>query len=139
MLPADPATCLRARLWDRFVDLSVQDPMQRIVFDPFRPEDREDRPGVESAEQRLLQAFEMVDTHMQDRTSAAGDAFGIADCSAAPALFFAGIIVPFGSDRAALRGYLERLVECPSFGRVPVRARPFFGNFPFHDRIPGVP
>ncbi|WP_315899559.1 glutathione S-transferase family protein [Roseovarius atlanticus] len=136
MLPADPATCLRARLWDRFFDLYVQEPMQKIVFDSFRPEDRKDKTGVEAAEQRLMQAYEMVENHMKDRTWAAGDDFSIAECSAAPALFFAGIIVPFKSDQSALRGYFERLVDRPSFRRVLVEARPYFDNFPFRDRIP---
>ncbi len=136
MLPADPANCLQARLWDRFFDLYVQEPMQKIVFDSFRPEGEKDKTGVVAAEQRLMQAYEMVENHMKDRTWAAGDDFSIAECSAAPALFFAGIIVPFKFDQAALRGYFERLVDRPSFRRVLVEAQPYFGNFPFHDRIP---
>lgn len=136
MLPADPATCLQARLWDRFFDLYVQEPMQKIVFDSFRTEDQKDKTGVNAAEQRLAQAYEMVENHMKDRTWAAGDNFSIAECSAAPALFFAGIIVPFNFNQSALRGYFERLVERPSFRRVLVEAQPYFENFPFHDRIP---
>lgn len=136
MLPADPATCLQARLWDRFFDLYVQEPMQKIVFDSFRPADQKDKIGVDAAEQRLMQAYEMVENHMKDRTWAVGDDFSIAECSAAPALFFAGIVVPFKFDQAALRGYFERLVERPSFRRVLVEAQPYFENFPFHDRIP---
>ena len=136
ILPADPAICLRARLWDRFFDLYVQEPMQKIVFDSFRPEDQKDKVGVESAEQRLMQAYEMVEHRMKDRTWVAGDEFSIAECSAAPALFFAGIIVPFKFNQSALRGYFERLVERPSFRRVLVEAQPYFKNFPFHDRIP---
>lgn len=136
MLPTDPETCLRARLWDRFFDLYVQEPMQKIVFDSFRPDDEKDKTGVEAAEQRLMQAYDMVEEHMSDKTWAAGDSFSIAECSAAPALFFAGIIVPFKFNQSALRGYFERLVDRPSFRRVLVEAQPYFENFPFHDRVP---
>ncbi|MBF9041780.1 glutathione S-transferase family protein [Rhodobacterales bacterium HKCCE4037] len=136
MLPADPNTCLQARLWDRFFDLYVQEPMQKIVFDSFRPEAEKDRRGVVEAGERLNQAYAMVDAHMAGRIWAAGDAFSIAECSAAPALFFAGIIMPFGPAQTALHGYFERLVERASVRRVLVEAQPHFGNFPFSDRIP---
>jgi glutathione S-transferase len=136
MLPTDRDTCLKARLWDRFFDLYVQDPMQRIVFNTFRPEDKKDPVGVADAEQRLTMAYDMVEKHMTGRTWVVGDRFSIADCAAAPALFFAGIIVPFGFDQSALRAYFERLLEHPSFRRVVVEAQPYFDNFPFRDRMP---
>jgi glutathione S-transferase len=137
MLPADPETRLEARLWDRFFDLHVQDPMQRIVFDRIRPEHQRDPVAVADAERRLALAYDMLETRMTGRTWVVGDNFGIADCAAAPALFFAGIIVPFAFGQPALRTYFERLVERPSFKRVLGEARPYFRFFPFHDRIPG--
>jgi glutathione S-transferase len=91
---------------------------------------------VSEAEQRLQTAYAMIERHMADRKWAAGDAFSLADCAAAPALFFAGIIVPFGADQVALNGYFERLLERPSFARVLSEARPFFDYFPFRDRMP---
>lgn len=136
MFPADPKTCLQVRLWDRFFDLYVQDPMQRIVFDTFRPEDKRDPLGVANAEKNLVTAYGMIEKHMADRTWAAGNQFSIADCSAAPALFFASIIVPYQFEQRALRDYIERLVERPSFRRVLMEAQPWFDNFPFRDRIP---
>lgn len=136
MLPADPDRRLQARLWDRFFDLYVQGPMQKIVFDSFRPEDQKDAPGVAEAEQQLRQAYAMVERHMAGRDWAAGEAFSIADCAAAPALFFAGILVPFGADHPALEGYFERLVARPSVRRVLVEAQPWFEYFPFRERIP---
>ncbi len=135
MLPADPDTRLEARLWDRFFDLHVHEPMQRIVFDRLRPEDRRDADAVAEAEQRLVTAWNMVETRMTGRTWAAGADFSIADCAAAPALFFAGLLVPFG-DRPALQGYFDRLTGRPSCRRVLAEARPWFDHFPFRDRIP---
>jgi glutathione S-transferase len=136
LLPLDRDTCLKARLWDRFFDLYVQEPMQNIVLDTFRPVDQKDTLGVAAAEARLNQAYAMVEKHMSGRTWLAGDAFSIADCAAAPALFYAGIIVPFGLQQRALRAYFERLLERPAFRRVIVEAQPHFGNFPFREQMP---
>jgi glutathione S-transferase len=136
MLPSDPDTRLKARLWDRFFDLYVQDPMQRIVFNAFRSEDKKDPVGVADAEQRLTVAYQMIEKHMAERTWVVGDKFSIADCAAAPALFFAGIIVPFSFNQSSLRAYFERLLERPSVRRVLVEAQPYFGNFPFRDKMP---
>ncbi|WP_353474601.1 glutathione S-transferase family protein [Salipiger sp. H15] len=135
LLPADPETRLQARLWDRFFDLYVQGPMQKIVFDSFRPEAQKDRAGVEEAMAQLLVAYDLAERHLAGRTWAAGEEFGIADCAAAPALFFAGILHPFGEGHGALRGYFERLVARPSFRRVLLEAQPWFDNFPFRDRM----
>lgn len=136
MLPADPDACLSARLWDRFFDLYVQEPMQKIVLDTFRPDDKKDKVGVAEAEQRLFAAYAMVEKQVAVRKWIVGDSFGMADCAAAPALFFAGIIVPFGSDQTALRAYFERLLDRPSFRRVLTEARPYFDLFPLRDRMP---
>jgi glutathione S-transferase len=136
MLPADPDQRLESRLWDRFFDLHVQDPMQRIVFDRLRPRDQKSPAGVAEAEQRLASAYDMIESRMAGREWAAGDTFSLADCAAAPALFFAGIIVPFGSGHVALGAYFERLLERPSFRRVLVEAQPYFEHFPFRDRMP---
>jgi glutathione S-transferase len=136
MLPADPEIGLKARLWDRFFDLYVQDPMQRIVFDTFRPEGKKDSVGVADAEQRLMTAYAMIEKQAAEKTWIVGERFSIADCSAAPALFFAGIIVPFQSNQLALRAYFERLLERPSFRRVLVEALPYFDMFPFRHKMP---
>ncbi len=136
MLPADPETRLEARLWDRFFDLHVQDPMQRIVFDKLRPEDERDPLAVAAAEQRLVTAYDMIEKRMTGRTWVVGDNFSLADCAAAPALFFAAIILPFGFNQPALRAYFERLTDRPSFRRVLIEAQPYFQYFPFRDRMP---
>lgn len=136
MLPADPQTRLDARLWDRFFDLHVQDPMQRIVFDRIRPEEKRDAMTVADAEQRLVTAYDMIEKRMKGRIWVAGDDFSLADCAAGPALFFASIIVPFAFNQTALRAYFERLVERPSFQRVLIEAQPYFQFFPFCDKMP---
>lgn len=136
LLPAHPAECLQARLWDRFFDLYVHEPMQKMVFDSFRDEADKDHLGVAAAQQRLEVAYGMLEKHLSDKKWVTGESFSIADCAAAPSLFFASTLVPFGLNQSALRGYFERLIERPSFRRVLVEAQPYFANYPFHERIP---
>lgn len=136
MLPPDPDARLYARLWDRFYDLHVQEPMQKVVTDRIRPDDARDSFGVAEAERRLRTAYGMIERQMAGRTWATGEAFGIADCAAAPALFYAGIVVPFPDGHPHLGAYFERLLERPSFRRVLGEARPYFDMFPYRDRMP---
>jgi len=136
LLPADEAERLEARLWDRFFDLYVQVPMQKIVADRLRPDGEHDPRGVADAIATLMTAYDLIDRHMASRTWAIGESFSIADCAAAPALFYAGIVAPFSDHHSHLVAYFERLVERPSFMRVIAEARPYFQFFPFKDSIP---
>ena len=136
MFPADPAQRLDTRLWDRFFDLYVQEPLQKIVIDRLRPEGAKDPSGVLEARQRLQTAYRVVDRRMADRTWAIGGQFTLADCAAAPALFYASIVAPFPADHHHLGAYFERLLARPSFRRTLNEARPYFGLFPFKDQMP---
>jgi len=136
LLPKDEAACLDARLWDRFFDLYVQVPMQKIVTDRLRADGEHDPRGVADASAGLTTAYDMIERRMADRTWAAGEAFSLADCAAAPALFYAGIVAPFPDNHAHLAAYFERLVARPSFKRVIAEARPYFQYFPLRDRMP---
>jgi glutathione S-transferase len=136
LLPRDPGLALEARLMDRFFDLYVSVPMQTIVGDRLRPAGQKDPTGVAAAEDTLRTAYALAEQRLAGRTWAAGEAFGLADCSAAPALFYAGMLVPFAPAHPRLAAYFERLVERPSFARVLVEARPYLDNFPFRERIP---
>lgn len=129
LIPADPDLALRTRLADRFYDLYVHDPMQRIVGDKLRPEGKGDPYGVEVYRGLLRRAYEIIDADMADRTWAVGEAFTLADCAAAPPLFFANKLVPFGS-HANLAAYFERLTRRPSVARAFREAEPFLKYFP---------
>jgi glutathione S-transferase len=59
-----------------------------------------------------------------------GDAFSMADCAAAPALFYANMVMPFGDAHRHAAGYLGRLMERPSFARALEEARPYLGLVP---------
>jgi glutathione S-transferase len=134
LLPREREAALEVRTMDRLFDNYVMSPMQKIVSDFIRsPEDR-DRQGVEEARSLLSAAYAWLDGVMKGREWAAGDAFSLADCAAAPSLFYADWVHPIGESCRALRGYRARLLERPSFARAVDEARPYRVSFP-----PGAP
>jgi glutathione S-transferase len=134
MIPADPEAALAVRLADRFYDAHVHQPMQKIVADSLRPPGRADPHGVEEARATLVTAYRMLDADMAGRPWAAGEAFGLADCAAAPALFYANWVQPIAPEHPALAAYLARLRARPSFARVVEEARPYRHLFPAERR-----
>jgi glutathione S-transferase len=110
MIPADPDEALQVRLQDRFLDLYVHSPMQKIVGDRLRPPGEADPFGVKEAKARLELAYGMLDARLRDRTWIEGEHFTMADCAAAPPLFFGSMLVPFETGYPALGAYFERLV-----------------------------
>jgi glutathione S-transferase len=136
LLPADPELALQARLWDRFFDLYVSAPMQKIVADRLRPSGQNDLLGVEEAKGMLKRAYALAERQLEKRTWAIGDTFSMADCAAAPALFYADIVLPFSASHPNTAAYFNRLVERPSFARTLEEARPYFHMFPLRDGIP---
>ncbi|SHG94104.1 glutathione S-transferase [Kaistia soli DSM 19436] len=136
LIPDDADAQLEVRLLDRFFDLYVSVPMQKIVTDRLRPEGGTDPHGVAEAHAMLDLAYAMIETRMAGREWAAGDAFTLADCSALPALFFASIVHPFADDQRLLADYLDRLMQRPSVMRVLTEAQPYFGLFPYRDAMP---
>jgi glutathione S-transferase len=133
LIPADPKQTLDVRAWDRFFDLYIHNVMQRIVGDRLRPADKRDAYGVAESKAQLRIALDVVEKHMGGRTFASGDIFSIADCSAAPALFYANKVLPFDATHPSTAAYLRRLSERPSFARVLKEAEPFFQYFPKED------
>jgi glutathione S-transferase len=130
LIPADPDLALEVRLADRVLDLYVHQPMQKIVADRLRPEGAHDAHGVEMARAQLRTALDMTEAKMASRTWAAGEAFTLADCAAAPALFYADKVMPFGATHRSTAAYLGRLMQRPSFARVLEEAKPYFAMFP---------
>ncbi|HWP05715.1 MAG TPA: glutathione S-transferase family protein [Polyangiaceae bacterium] len=130
LLPKDPERARETRLRDRFYDLYVHEPMQRIVGDRLRPQDRRDPHGVEQAHATLALSYSMIEEDKATSEWAKGSAFTLADCAAAPALYYANKVHPFGAEHPRVAGYLERLLARPSFARVLAEAEPYFANFP---------
>jgi glutathione S-transferase len=129
-IPADAKAALQTRLRDRFYDLYVHLPMQKVVGDRLRPEAGKDPHGVEEARARIQSCYGMIDREVATKTWATGETFTIADCAAAPALFYASKVVPFGESHKNVIAYLDRLKARPSFARVIKEAEPYFAMFP---------
>ena len=129
-IPSDFDAAWQTRLRDRFYDLYVHEPMQKIVGDRLRPEGSKDPHGVEEAKTRLRTAYGLIDQQMAMQTWAMGEAFGLADCAAAPALFYANEVMPFGEGCGNLAAYFARLKARPSYARVLREAEPYFAMFP---------
>ena len=91
---------------------------------------RHDPHGVELARAQLRTALDMTEAKMASRTWAVGETFTMADCAAAPALFYADKVMPFGATHPSTAAYLGRLMQRPSFARVLEEAKPYFAMFP---------
>ncbi|HEU0100438.1 MAG TPA: glutathione S-transferase family protein [Allosphingosinicella sp.] len=128
LVPADSA--LRVRHWDRFFDHYVEHPLQKVVGDNFRPDGGHDPHGVAEARALLVRAYDHLEDSLDgDGGWAAGEAFTLADCGAAPALFYANMVEPFAG-RPRLEAYYARLRARPSFVRAVDEAREFRNFFP---------
>jgi glutathione S-transferase len=130
LIPEDTELALQVRLWDRFFDLHVGVPMQKIVTDRIRPAGKGDAFGVEQAKAQLRTAYRLIDAQLSSRRWAVGDAFTLADCAAAPSLYYANLALPLGPENGSTARYLERLLARPSFARAAEEARPFRHLFP---------
>jgi glutathione S-transferase len=130
LVPGDADAALEVRLLDRFFDQQVHEPMQKHVSDKLRPADSRDPYGVQQAHAQLEQAYEFLEQRLNERTWAAGAAFTLADCAAAPALYYADRVHPLTPARPKLSAYLQRLHARPSFARTFAEAQPFLHFFP---------
>ena len=129
-IPADPDAALEVRFLDRYFDNYIMTPVSKIVTNQLRPDDRRDPYGVDEARRALEAAYGWLETHMMRRMWAAGEEFTLADCAAAPALFYADWAHPIGERFPQVRGYRSRLLSRPSVARVVDEARPFRSLFP---------
>ncbi len=125
---ADMARQIRLR--DRFYDLYVIVPMQKVVVVRLRPEGRNDPFGVEEAKGVLKTAYDMIDKDMEGKSWVMGEDFTMADCAAAGALFYANSQVPIPATHKNAAAYLDRLLARPSYARVMKEAEPYFKMIP---------
>lgn len=129
LLPMDPLAALEVRNLDRFFDNYVATPQQRIVYGALRPEGQKDPRGVADARAMLDTAYAWLDAYMADREWAAGQ-FSLADCAAAPSLFYADWCHRIDASFANVIAYRKRLLARPSFARCVDEARKYRPMFP---------
>ena len=130
LVPDDAGQTLQTRLRDRFYDLYVHLPMQKIMGDRLRPAGNKDPHGVAEARAQLRTSYAMIEKQMEKGDWAMGEDFSLADCAAAPPLFYGSMVEPFGDTQKNLAAYFARLKARPSFARVMQEAGPYFNMVP---------
>jgi glutathione S-transferase len=131
LLPDDPLAAVGVRMLDRFFDNYISTPQQKIVFDAIRPQADRDPCGVADARRTLDIAYAWLERHLADgRRWAAGDGPSLADCGAAPFLFYADWSHRIPDHFPHVHGYRARLLAWPAFARAVDEARPFRKYFP---------
>jgi glutathione S-transferase len=118
------------RFMDRFFDNYVMTPMQTLVSDRMRTQSDRDAKGVADASKMLDVAYGWLEERLIHQVWAAGGTFSLADCSAAPALFYADWVHPIGDHFQGVLAYRRRVLARPSVGRVVNEARPYRKLFP---------
>jgi len=129
-IPAGAELARQTRFGDRFLDLHVHMQMQKIVGDRLRLADRRDPYGVEQARDLMDRALAMLECAVAKQTWAVGEVFTLADCAAAPALFYANWVSPLAGKYPNAAAYLDRLKQRPSYARTLKEAEPYFRFFP---------
>ncbi len=130
LLPEDRNAALEVRFMDRFFDNYVMTAMQVPVFEALRAEGGRKEAAMAEARQALDTAYAWLETRLSGRTWAVGESFTMADCAAAPSLFYADWVHQIGAQFPTLRAYRSRLLARPSFARAVEEARPYRHYFP---------
>ncbi len=130
LLPEDRVAALEVRFMDRFFDNYVMTEMQKPVFEALKGEGGRTDEALALARTALDTAYGWLETRLNGRTWAAGEAFSMADCAAAPSLFYADWVHQIGPSFPVLRGYRSRLLARPSFARAVDEGRPYRNYFP---------
>lgn len=130
LLPVDPTLAVETRMLDRVFDNYVMTPLQAFVDDAMRPAEEHDPTGVARARKTLDTIYGWLDNRLTGREWANGSSFSLADCAAAPSLFYADWVHPIDAAHANLRAYRARLLARPSIARAVDEARPYRSFFP---------
>jgi glutathione S-transferase len=130
LIPENADAALTVRFMDRFFDNYVMTPMQALVSDRMRIDTQRDAKGVGDARNMLDVAYGWLDEHVSQHGWATGSDFTLADCAAAPALFYADWVHPIGDQFPVVRAYRGRLLARASVARTVDEARPYRKLFP---------
>lgn len=131
LLPDDPDRAIEARLRDRFFDNYLHTPMQKFAFDRMRPADKHDLYGVDEAKAMYRTALDRFESELDGRKWAIGNEFTLADCAAAPALYYGNrFFGPFRESHPRAMAYLDRLTARPSYARALEEAKPYLHLLP---------
>ena len=129
LVPPDFDAALEVRRWDRICD-HLNTTMSKVVVDNIRPDGQRDPYGVEEAKRIVRGIYAVIEAQLGERDFIVGDAFTLADCAAAPALWYATRNVPLEGGNPKIAAYLDRLNARPSFARAVREAEPVFHMYP---------
>ena len=130
LIPEDKRAALEVRFMDRFFDNYVMDAMSKPVFEAIKGEAGRKDLAMAEAQQALDTAYAWLENRLKDRVWAAGDDFTMADCAAAPSLFYADWVHEISPRFGRLRDYRTQLLARPSFARAVEEGRPYRSYFP---------
>jgi glutathione S-transferase len=128
-VPKDFDTALEVRRWDRIFD-TLGTTMTKVVMDNVRPEGQHDPIGVEDATRAVRKLYTVIEAQLGDREFIVGESFTLADCAAAPALWYGTRNIPLDGAFPRLAAYRERLIARPSFARALKGSEPLFHMYP---------
>ncbi len=135
LIPDDPAAALQVRYWDRICDFYVMTPMQALTAEQLKPDGSRNVDATAAATATLLKAYGVLDRQLANTAWLGGGDFSLADCAAAPSLFYAVAYVAFPDGSARSSAYFERLMEQGDVAAVVDAARPWLGMFPGRDGL----
>ncbi len=128
LIPEDKESARITRFHDRNIDWYLLEPLAKVLFDPRKPEGERDPAGVREAKATLDTVLALYERHFEKHTWANEREFSMADCAAAPALFYLKMLHPYDQHKH-LTAYAGRLFERPSFQKVIAQAQPFLAKF----------
>lgn len=130
LIPDDFDGALKVRLLDRIFDNHVMNQMQAVVADAIRGPEHRAPLIVEQSKAALETIYGWLDGELASGNWATPYGFTMADCAAAPSLFYADWVHPIAESYANLRAYRARLLAHPSVSRCVEEARPYRPYFP---------
>lgn len=123
LIPADPTASRQTRFHDRMLDLYLNEAITSLIFESWKPENERNAETIERAHIHAGVIYDFMDHRLADSTWLMGDGFTLADCAAAPPLFYAQQFFPF-TGRANIEAYWSRIEERPSWQAVFAEAEP---------------
>ena len=134
LIPEDADAALDVRFMDRVFDNHVMTPVQAVVSEYLLDASTPDAARIGKAKAALDTIYDWLERRLGGQRWACGEIFTLADCAAAPSLFYADWVHEIGEGRPTLSAYRARLLARPSVARCVEEARPYRSYFP-----PGAP
>ena len=128
LIDGDADQTRKIRFKDRMFDLYLNDTVVTLLFQSMKPEDQKDQARIDTAKFRIDTMYSFMEQEFGQQPYANGDKFTMSDCAAAPALFYAEMLAPFG-EYENISAYWGRLKERKSVQKTHTDAKPIVEEF----------